>query len=154
MSNIVVSENTHNDLEWNDWEFKNRKPASVEEHIEYYRQQQAKLRQQQSSEEQEAAEQDLFNDMMPEIKPQAKIVIGQEKRTDHSRNSLSLQATDAYITNELENWDENSGWETEALDTSELLREKKREERERRALEQQQKRAEKSNRPLGAKLVS
>lgn len=55
-------------------------------------------------------------------------------------------------------WEENTGWEGETLDLSVkvALHEKKRQERERRLWEQQQRRLERSNRPvpLGARVSS
>lgn len=58
---------------------------------------------------------------------------------------------------ELVEWEDNSGWEGENLesDAQKLLRETKRLERERRALHQQQKRQEKIlNKSLGLKLAT
>lgn len=54
---------------------------------------------------------------------------------------------------ELREWEESSGWEGETLDwdAQEALRQKKRQDRERRLWEQQQKRLEK-HRTLGEKL--
>lgn len=57
---------------------------------------------------------------------------------------------------ELGEWEENSGWEEQTnpdWDPQTVLREKRRQERERRVWEQQQKRQEKVMRPLlGAKI--
>lgn len=54
---------------------------------------------------------------------------------------------------ELREWEETSGWDGDILDSDaqKVLREKKRQERERRVWEQHQKRQEKANR-LGSKL--
>lgn len=55
---------------------------------------------------------------------------------------------------ELREWEETSGWEGETLDSDaqKVLREKKRQEREKRVWEQQQKRQERMSRSLGSKL--
>lgn len=56
---------------------------------------------------------------------------------------------------ELGEWEEGSGWEEQTksdLNPQDIIREKRRQERERRLWEQQQKKHEKHNRPLGAKI--
>lgn len=52
-------------------------------------------------------------------------------------------------------WEEGAGWEEQTqndFDTQNILREKRRQERERRLWEQQQRKQEKFMRPLGAKI--
>lgn len=156
--NIVVTKNDgeqDGDM-WNDWEFKNKKPSNVQEHIEYYRQQQAKQLKQQTEEELVEEEPvDLFGDMAPKITKQQKLLISNSDKSKGYSLEASNEASE-FMGNELENWGENSGWEKDAWDTDELLRQKKKEERERRQWELQQKRLEKGNKPnaLGSKIAT
>lgn len=75
---------------------------------------------------------------------------------EHGGQPNSPTAYFQFQGGELGEWDENSGWEDQTLDTAarEALMERKRQQRERRAWEQQQKRQERSGRPaaLGARL--
>jgi len=118
--------------QWNDWEFMNKKPASVSEHIDYYRQQQAKLLKKVEEEEAQQEDVDLFKDMTPKIIRQEKVLIPTSQNSN--RISLDVQATDMnFISKDLENWEESSGWGNDSGDwneTQEYLREMKRQERE------------------------
>lgn len=143
---------------WNDWNFTNRKPQTVKDHIEVYRQQKQSLLQRQQSGE-NLQEDNFFEDMTPRITKQKKLLLqnNEEANSGVGLNSFSLQAdTTMAISKDLGEWDETTGWEGESLDAEamQLLREKKKQERERRLLEQQQKRMEKTinRQSLGAKI--
>ncbi|CAH1970347.1 unnamed protein product [Acanthoscelides obtectus] len=146
-------EESFQNWEWED-NLAQKEPKTVQDHIELYRKQktQAVL----LKESNEAEEQlNFFEDMTPKITKQTKILLntGQQEANKTSGNRLSLDesSVDSIITDELREWDESSGWESDLLDqdAQKALREKKRQERERKAWEQQQKRQEKMLKPLG-----
>lgn len=162
LTHVVTAQNSSKaggDMEgWNDWNFTNRKPQTVKDHIEIYRQQKQTLLQRQQSDEC-MQEENFFEDMTPKITKQKKLLLqnNDDGNNGLSLNSYSLQADSTMvISKDLGEWDENTGWEGESLDAEamQLLREKKKQERERRLLEQQQKRMEKSihRQSLGAKI--
>lgn len=145
---------------WNNWEDNNTnyKPNSIQEHIEYYRQQAMAARS--ISETEEETKEDFFQDMTPRITRQAKVFVdsgeNDASKPNPSRLSLAPQAI-LVPEGELGEWEENSGWEEQTnpdWDPQTVLREKRRQERERRIWEQQQRKQEKVMRPvsLGAKI--
>ncbi|GLV45490.1 uncharacterized protein CBL_05593 [Carabus blaptoides fortunei] len=143
---------------WNSWEEPGSfKPNSVQEHIEMYRQQTMAARHP-SVEGEEPVHQDFFQDMTPRITRQTKVFIddneGEQSRGVTSRLSLAPQPI--VPEGELGVWEDTQGWEEQTQpdwDPQLVLREKRRQERERRIWEQQQ-RKEKVMRPLslGAKI--
>lgn len=167
---------------WQNWgdanESKPREPRTVEEHIEFYRKQQALARS--NSEDSENGEQDFFEDMAPKVTKQTKVVVGVKDEdvdslsTSPPRLSMVPESVSVvrlhlftYTTwvlrillqgQELEDWDEQEGWEeqTNDWDAEEALRENRKQARQKRLWEQQQRRLERSvNRtPLGGKISS
>jgi hypothetical protein len=145
----------HNDPEepWT-WEEKLEyaEPKTVQDHIELYRKRKIDAQQQAKDEAEERA--DLFEDMTPKITKQTKVFVNTERRESSGANRLNVAETVPVETGELREWEESSGWEGETLDwdAQEALRQKKRQDRERRLWEQQQKRQERANRSLGARV--
>ncbi|XP_033230643.1 receptor-binding cancer antigen expressed on SiSo cells [Belonocnema kinseyi] len=151
-------------IQWEQWEENPvvvvpDKPINpIQEKIEQYRQQ-ASRPTDPSEEEQQP---NFFEDMTPRITRQTKILIRDKKSNSANKNSTKFAViTDPIPTNELKEWEDNAaGWEEETVeefgDPTEVLREQKRRERERRLFEQQQKRMERNIRPqpLGAKITS
>ncbi|GJQ72552.1 hypothetical protein Trydic_g1223 [Trypoxylus dichotomus] len=129
---------------WNSWDnsFVNKKPSTVQEHIEFYRQQKAQIQTQEDSEPQT----DFFEDMTPRITAQKKVLISHNEKCIETSNKLSLDPQLVLMGNELGEWEENSGWDGEKLESEAMavLKEKKRIDRERKLLEQQQRRMERS----------
>lgn len=128
---------------WNTWDESISvvsEPTTVQHHIELYRQQQAarKLSESQSDDPQP----DFFQDMTPKITKQPKILIKtQSDKADELSSRLSFPA-DAFIPPsgpELGTWEEKEGnevgsWEeAEGWDTAQILRDKRKAEREHRA---------------------
>lgn len=75
---------------WNNWlneGFVNKKPITIQEHIEYYRQQKAQL----NTEQEIVKEQtDFFENMTPEITRQKKVFISSNHKNAIQSNYLSL----------------------------------------------------------------
>ncbi|KAI4459442.1 receptor-binding cancer antigen expressed on siso cell [Holotrichia oblita] len=146
LTDIGIIANKQHDGEvenWNNWGndgFLNKKPSTVQEHIDFYRQQKAQIQTQDEVAEERT---DFFEDMTPKITAQKKVLIGSNKKYERS-NNLSLVPDMVLTGNELGEWDENSGWDGEKLEyeAMEAIKEKKRIDRERKALEQQQRRME------------
>ncbi|KRT80624.1 hypothetical protein AMK59_5711 [Oryctes borbonicus] len=145
---IIASNQNEGEADnWNSWgndSFGNRKPSTVQEHIQLYRQQKAQIQTQEDDPEQQA---DFFEDMTPRITTQRKLFISSNnERNAAASNDLSLVPEMILVGNELGEWDESSGWDGEKLecDAMEVLKEKKRIDRERKLLEQQQRRMERS----------
>ncbi|KAJ8984754.1 hypothetical protein NQ317_005019 [Molorchus minor] len=140
----VVSNNEDGLQKWGDWEdtTANNKPKTVQDHIDLYRKQAELSRKQQES---------------PDAEEQTKILIN-TSQSEHATSQNRLNVVDDSLnvipTAELREWEDTSGWEGEALDhdAQRALREKKRQDRERRAWEQSQKRQEKMSRSLGSKM--
>ncbi|XP_034244870.1 receptor-binding cancer antigen expressed on SiSo cells [Thrips palmi] len=137
-----------------------KKPCDIQEHIELYRQQTMALARR-TSEETVEPEANYFQDMTPTITKQKKIFVNSRKQRESNQPSLSLGVQIGHVEagGELGEWVENPGWDDDSqLDGDEtvdaLVRENRRQERERRLLEQQQRRMERHGRavPLGARI--
>ena len=111
------------------------RPRTTEDHIAAYRHQISVVRQNSAPKEGDEAEQpepDLFADMVPDIKRQRKVFVGQEspRHRDSAGSRLSAQNIDPIISMgaDLENWDEsaNKGWEYDDEDMNEALKSHKR----------------------------
>ncbi|CAH1154895.1 unnamed protein product [Phaedon cochleariae] len=144
---------------WNDWGdgSVNQEPKTVQDHIEVYRQQKALLTQQVEDTHNPEESANFFEDMMPHITKQTKVLIGNDQgNIDNGTSRLNFidDCADTILTAELREWEDSSGWENEHLDhlAQTALREKKKQDRERKAWEQQQKRLEKAARSLGSRL--
>nr|CAI5863866.1 unnamed protein product [Callosobruchus analis] len=158
LTHVVSGRDEESFQNW-EWEenLAHQEPKTVQDHIELYRKKktQAVL----SKESNELEEQlNFFEDMTPNITKQMKVVLNTDQHHEANQNSgnrlnFDENSVNAIITEELREWDESSGWENELLDhdAQKALREKKRQERERRAWEQQQKKQEKMLRVLGKK---
>uniref|UniRef100_A0A1A9UZI5 Receptor-binding cancer antigen expressed on SiSo cells n=1 Tax=Glossina austeni TaxID=7395 RepID=A0A1A9UZI5_GLOAU len=140
MTNVVVDNNykgssqtNRTDLpperDWNSWD---DNPRTVQEHIEQYRQRIAKPPTPQTEE----PEPDYFKELIPVIQPQPKYYLN-----NHNQQQIDLSRLEAKsdvpitLNADLEDWedDETGGWEE--MDTEEarqLLREKRREMRNKR----------------------
>lgn len=79
---------------WNNWDENNTnyKPNSIQEHIEYYRQQ-AMAARSISSETEEETKEDFFQDMTPRITRQAKVFIDNGETDNSKPNSSRLSLT-------------------------------------------------------------
>ncbi|XP_034938360.1 receptor-binding cancer antigen expressed on SiSo cells [Chelonus insularis] len=167
LATIGVIPSVNNKIEQDNWEQWDENPVvvvsdkpsinSIQTKIELYRQQVAK-----PAESAQESQVNFFEDMVPRITRQKKLLI-KDSKTDDSSINLSHFAvtTDRVPTNELETWEDNAvGWEEETIeddvDPIQALREQRRKERERRLYEQQQKRMGYPYRPqpLGEKIVS
>lgn len=149
---------------WNiDWDMDgNKKPSTIQEHIEFYRETKAKP----AHPHEEAEENNLnfFQDMAPKIIPQKKVVLQSKSKTPNeisSRLKLSDQSFIPVIQTELTEWDDSdlmTSWEETAdCDTGEAIREKRRADREKRLADQMRKKQEKEmcktlRHPLATKL--
>lgn len=174
----VVSNHVVNDFEdwsnWNDASMENKQPQTIQEHIDHYRKKQAQIALEQQLQEADNAE-DLFEDMTPRITKQTKVLINNSTNSDLSnKQNISLAPENvAYFVsliylqlkkqksfnmkyllqgNELQEWEDTAGWDDDKVDIDKALRETRKLAREKRAWEQQQKRLEKNNRPLGTRI--
>lgn len=138
-----------------------KKPCDIQEHIELYRQQTMALARRTSEEQNVEPEANYFQDMTPTITKQKKIYVNNRKQRESTQPSLSLGVQIGHVEagGELGEWVENPGWDEDTqLDGDEtvdaIVRENRRQERERRLLEQQQRRMERHGRaaPLGARI--
>ncbi|XP_023016222.1 uncharacterized protein [Leptinotarsa decemlineata] len=151
-----IEEQKHETENWGNWEEGlPDKPKTVQDHIELYRKQTQIART--DSESPDTEEQlNFFENMTPRITKQTKVLINTDEAKNNTMDRLNfVEGTlNPVPTSELREWEESSGWENETLEheAQRVLREKKRQDRERRALEQQQKRHEKMGRPLGSRL--
>lgn len=145
---------------WNTWEdpvgvITDHKPQTVQQHIEHYRQQA-------TVKPQEEPQTDLFEDMTPQITRQTKILLRQE---NDQRNATHLSrlsfVQDAVVPSndaaELGSWEEsetNGIWDdAQQWDTEQMIREKKRQERELRLAELTKKRLEREQlKTLGSRI--
>lgn len=89
----VVANQTVNEFEnWNDWNndsINNRKPQTVQEHIEYYRKKQAQITGEKVDDVEEI-EENFFEDMTPNITKQMKVLIGSTNNDVSNTHNLSL----------------------------------------------------------------
>lgn len=169
--------NTENESDMNSWrnwdeESKNKTPNTIQEHIEFYRQQAIAARTQQLQqdvEDQTHAEiEHYFEDMKPKFTGQTKILIkngaadsvntpSQFHTQETNRLSLNPEMISTINGGQLGEWQE-SAWENEAGDDSwevnTILREKRRQEREQKQLNRQQKLVNKSIQPQGTARVN
>ncbi|EEZ97347.1 receptor-binding cancer antigen expressed on SiSo cells [Tribolium castaneum] len=127
-------------------------PKTVQDHIELYRKRKVEAQQQAEVPPEERL--DFFEDMAPKITKQTKVFINTDRGAPEAPSRLNLIDAVPVVSGELQEWEENSGWEGETLDwdAQQALREKRRQDREKRLWEQQQKRQEKMNRALGARI--
>ena len=123
------------DDDWDSCEVVVDRPRTTEDHIAAYRHQISVVRQNSAPKEGDVAEQpepDLFADMVPDIKRQRKVFVGQEspRHRDSAGSRLSAQNIDPIISMgaDLENWDDsaNKGWEYDDEDMNEALKSHKR----------------------------
>lgn len=153
------------DTNWNvDWDVDgNRKPSTIQEHIEYYRE----TKQKAAHPEVDKTEDEnlnFFQDMAPKIVPQKKVVLQTKSKTSNeisSRLKLSEQSFMPVIQPELTEWDDSdlmTSWEETAdCDTGQAIRDKRKADREKRLVEQMRKKQERemmksSRTPLATKL--
>ncbi|RZC36727.1 receptor-binding cancer antigen expressed on SiSo cells [Asbolus verrucosus] len=149
----VVSNHKESEENWNwDDRLEYAEPKTVQDHIELYRKRKVDAQQQSDIPLEERL--DFFEDMTPKITKQTKLFINAAKNESDVGNRLNVIETVPVEDGELREWEESSGWEGQTLDwdAQEALRQKKRQDRERRLWEQQQKRQEKINRSLGARV--
>lgn len=100
LTDIGIVANTQTIVEpdnWNNWEdeqFINKKPSTVQEHIEFYRQQKAQIQKQEEFPNEQA---DYFQDMTPQITSQKKLFVSSNDVKYEQSNNLSL-APDLVLT--------------------------------------------------------
>lgn len=152
----TVSTELDNWSDWNEPVTAPSKPNTVQEQIEYYRQQAIAARQ--VKEELPEVQENFFDDMAPTITKQTKVYINQNTSESRMSNKLSLAPENINtISQELEEWDDEKGWEDQTLDVDarEALKESRKHARQKKIWEQQQRRQEKNTRgTLGAKVYS
>lgn len=162
---VSNAQNNSTELEqWDQWDenlvvtVPDKPVNTIQVKIEQYRQQVAKTPDAATEEPQP----NFFEDMTPKITKQQKILIKDKKSENVSWNSSKFAVlTEPVPTNELGEWEDNTGgWEEETAEefgeATKSFREQKRREREQRLYEQHLKRLERTTRiqPLGAKLAS
>ncbi|KAK5649605.1 hypothetical protein RI129_000634 [Pyrocoelia pectoralis] len=152
----TVSTELDNWSDWNEPVTVRSKPNTVQEQIEYYRQQAIAARQ--VKEELPEVQEHFFDDMAPTITKQTKVYINQNTAENQLSNKFSLAPENINtISQELEEWDDEKGWEDQTLDVDarEALKESRKHARQKKIWEQQQRRQEKNTRgTLGAKVYS
>lgn len=152
----AVSTESDNWSDWNEPVTVPSKPNTVQEQIEYYRQQAIAARQ--VKEELPEVQENFFEDMAPTITKQTKVYINQNTAEGRMSNKFSLAPENINtISQELEEWDDEKGWEDQTLDVDarEALKESRKHARLKKVWEQQQRRQEKNTRgTLGAKVYS
>lgn len=166
-NNVISIEGS--DLQsWNSWDdspdsvITERSQSTIQQQIDLYRQQSTRR-----ASESEEPQPDFFEDMAPHITKQTKIILKPKDMeapawNDPVSSCLTLAMDPVSFTSpDLGTWEDTPGWEDqtqEDWDPDQILKEKRRLERQRRLLEQQQKRQEREQlkmaRPvaLGAKL--
>ncbi|KAB0800818.1 hypothetical protein PPYR_06557 [Photinus pyralis] len=154
---VISEKSIPNEMDsWNDWNEPVATPTTVQEQIEYYRQQAIAARQ--VKEEPQETQENFFEDMMPTITAQTKVYINPNVTQSETSNKFSLAPENINVmSKELEEWDDERGWEDQTLDIDarEALKESRREARQKKAWEQQQRRQEKLTRgTLGAKVYA
>ena len=138
--NDVAAGTNWDDDDWDSCEIVIDKPRTTQDHIAAYRQQVAVR--QISAEAAETAEPvvDLFADMVPDIKKQRKVFVGQERKEDSGGGRSRLAVADAESVpilvpggSELANWEDESveqqGWDCEEEQLSDALRSHRRAKR-------------------------
>lgn len=155
------------DTNWSmDWDMDGKKkPNTVQEHIEYYRETKQKAGNPHEAEESTENDLNFFQDMTPKIIPQKKVVLQSKTRTSSNEISSRLKVSDQtfmpVIKAELTEWDDSdlmTAWEEAAdCDTGRAIREKRQADREKRLAEQMRKKQEReicktSRQPLAIKL--
>ncbi|XP_075232723.1 receptor-binding cancer antigen expressed on SiSo cells isoform X2 [Lycorma delicatula] len=145
---------------WNTWEdpvsvVTDHTPNTVQHYIEMYRQQQV------AQKVEEEPQTDFFQDMTPQITRQKKILVKNEfdkvSATEVSSRLTFTQDAVPLPDTELGCWEEREGtgsWEeAEQWNPEEMVREKRRLERERRLAEQAKKRTEREQlKTLGSRI--
>ncbi|KAF2894489.1 hypothetical protein ILUMI_11689 [Ignelater luminosus] len=158
---IVTNQNIEATQEnWSDWNeqivIPTCKPSTIQEHIEFYRQQTIASRQVQD--EPAEVQENFFNDMTPTITRQTKLYVNDNNDDKRCMNRLTLDPENINVMGqELGEWDEHNGWEDQTLewDAKEALKESRKQARQKKLWEQQQRRQEKFVRPaLGARVSS
>lgn len=160
----ISDERNPTDLQsWNSWDenpvsiITENKPSSIQQHIELYRQ---KSRHATDPEETEP-QPDLFEDMVPKITRQPKILLKVDsepaKRNESLSSRLTLsEDTQLFASADLETWEDSQGWEDQTQEdwnADTILREKRQLEKQRRLAELQQKRQLRTG-GLGARISS
>lgn len=156
---ISNQDNQSSEEHWGNWNeqivIPTCKPTTVQEHIEFYRQQAIAARQVQ---EESTIQENFFEDMAPTITRQKKLFVNKKNEDNSNTNRLSLSPEGVNVLGqELGEWEDQSGWEDETLDwdAREALKESRKQARQKKIWEQQQRRQEKFTRPaLGAKVSS
>ncbi|KAK9504844.1 hypothetical protein O3M35_009023 [Rhynocoris fuscipes] len=149
----VVPNNPYNsqagdDLQsWNTWDDStkdnlHRQPQTIQEHIEYYRNNTIRAQQHQP----EDVQQNFFQDMEPTIKKTPKVCLKPKETVPAlSRLAFTQDVVLPEDSGELKSWEEaekrDGSWmDSEEWNTEEILRQKRREEKKKRNFEREQKR--------------
>ncbi|KAK6626716.1 hypothetical protein RUM44_009192 [Polyplax serrata] len=150
LTNIGVVPNVDNDSDvqmWNSWGDTDGKGPTmittgkpidpVQQQIEMYRQQRMALSQ---SEKEEELKIDYFQDMAPKIIKQTKMFLQPKENEDYINSKhYSLAPDPVFNSSELGVWEDTQTWEDETEQAWDMLREKKKIEREERLAKQQKK---------------
>ena len=138
--NDVAAGTNWDDDDWDSCEIVIDKPRTTQDHIAAYRQQVAVRQNSAEVSETPEPDVDLFADMVPDIKKQRKVFVGQERREGGSsggQSRLSVANVDAAplvsVGSELTNWEDQSqdqqGWDCEEEQLSDALRSHRRAKR-------------------------
>ncbi|EEB11717.1 conserved hypothetical protein [Pediculus humanus corporis] len=164
LTNIGIVPNVEKDSDlqtWNSWDSNSIdksptmittvKPIDpVQQQIELYRQQRINLAQNEDIPETKI---DYFQDMTPKIVRQAKMYLPSENEESINSYNFSLAPDPAFKSSELGIWEENQTWEDQTeqdWDANDMIREKKKVDREERLAKQQKKKMERKARlPIG-----
>ena len=138
--NDVAAGTNWDDDDWDSCEIVIDKPRTTQDHIAAYRQQVAVRQNSAEVPETTEPEVDLFAGMVPDIKKQRKVFVGQERREGGSsggQSRLSVANVDAVplvsVGPELTDWEDQSqeqqGWDCEEEQLSDALRSHRRAKR-------------------------
>ena len=128
--NDVAAATNWDDDDWDNCEIVIDKPRTTSDHIAAYREQMAAVRQNSVPEpEHTEPEIDLFEGMVPDIKKQRKVFVGQDSPRQREMGSrLSVRNIDPIhsMSAELENWDDTAaaatGWDCDQEELNQALR--------------------------------
>ena len=130
-----VAAATNWDDDWDNCEIVIDRPRTTSDHIAAYREQMVAVRQNSVPETEVSTEPevDLFEGMVPDIKKQRKVFVGQDSPRQREVGSrLSVRNIDPIhsMSAELENWDDNvdvnAGWDCDQEELNQALRSHKR----------------------------
>ena len=136
--NDVAGGTNWDDDDWDSCEIVIDKPRTTQDHIAAYRQQVAVRQNSAEVEETTEPEVDLFAGMVPDIKKQRKVFIGQERREASGGGQSRLSVANTEVApllvsggSELTNWEDESqqGWDCEEEQLSDALRSHRRAKR-------------------------